>query len=191
MSFFKDRAGSFELTSVKNLPNAHVAYPGERWTNRTASGEILPGEPVMPIASGSSPTAVMTMRKAEAADGIDQIALATRVIDIPDPNMGPNSLGPNEVRNQPILSGEWIMAHYSGVFILTLVVPDTYTPGELIGWNPNGTRPTGKAAGKGAWCKNANATVAKGLFEVERWQEVNSTTHEGILTVRFLGRTQN
>lgn len=189
MSFFKDRAGSFELTSVKNLPNAHVAYPGERWTNRTASGEIIPGEPAVPLASGSSPSATMTMRRVKAGDSVEQLALITRTIDIPDPNTGPNSLGPNEVRNLPIPSGEWLMAHYSGVFILTLVVPDTYTPGEKIGWVIAGTRPAGKAAGSGAWGKNSGADI-QNVFEVENWQEVNPTTHEGILTVRFLGRTQ-
>lgn len=189
MSFFQDRAGSFELTSVKNLPNAHVAYPGERWTNRTASGQIIPGEPVMPLASGTSPTATMTMRRAKSGDSVDQIALCTRTIDIPDPNTGPTSLGPNERRNLPIESGEWLMAHYGGVFILTLVVPGEYAPGERIGWNENGTRPAGKAAGNGAWDKDANAQL-KGVFEVESWQEVNSTTHEGILTAKFIGRTQ-
>lgn len=188
MSFFKETAGSFELTQVKNLPNAHVVNPGERWTNRKASGSIVPGTPVVPLASGSSPHGTLVMRKAKSGDNADQIALATRVIDIPDPNTGPTSLGPNEVRNQLIPSGEWLMAHYSGVFILTLVTPDTYTPGELIGWDENGALPAGKE-GEGAWAKNASANI-QNVFEVMDWQEVNSTTHEGILTVRFLGRTQ-
>ena len=188
MSFFKNTAGSFELTSVKNLPNAHVAYPGERWSNRKASGAIVPGQPVVPLASGSAPTATMVMRKAKAGDTTEQLALATRTIDIPDPNTGPKSLGPNEVRNQIIPSGEWLLAHYSGVFYLTLCTPDTYTPGEKVGWDVNGTLPSGKE-GEGAWSKDANADI-KSVFEVMEWHEVNSTTHEGYLIVRFLGRTQ-
>lgn len=188
MSFFQETAGSFELTSVKNLPNAHVAYPGERWSNRKASGAIVPGTPVVPLASGVSPTATMVMRKAKVGDSVEQLALATRVIDIPDPNSGPKSLGPNEVRNQLIPSGEWLLAHYSGVFILSLCKPDTYTPGEKIGWKETATLPAGKE-GTGAWVKNAEADI-KNVFEIVEWHEVNSSTHEGYMYVRFLGRTQ-
>lgn len=190
MSFFSDDAGPFELTSVKNLPNAQVVHPGERWTDRKASGAITPGEPVVPLASGSAPTATLVMRPVKNGDAVTQLALATRVIDIPDPNTGPTSKGPNEVRNQDIPHMEWLMAHYSGVIVLTLVVPDTYTPGELIGWDLNGARPAGKATThEGAWAKNANADI-KGVFEVQSWEEVNPSTHEGLLTVKFVGRSQ-
>jgi hypothetical protein len=190
MSFFDDPAGPFELTSVKDLPNAQVAYPGERWSNRKASGAITPGEPVVPLASGSSPTGTLVMRPVKNGDAATQLALATRVIDIPDPNQGPTSLSPNAVRNQDIPNKEYLLAHYSGVFIMTLVTPDTYAPGELIGWDLNGARPAGKATThEGAWTKNASADI-KSVFEVMDWQEVNSSTHEGILTVRFAGRNQ-
>ena len=48
-------------------------------------------------------------------------------------NLGPGSLGPNEIVNLPINPNDYIHAYYSGVFRITLCVPDTYTPGELIG----------------------------------------------------------
>lgn len=190
MSFFDETAGPFELTGVANLPNAQVVHPGERWTDRKASGAVTPGEPVVPLASGSSPDATLVMRPVKEGDATTQLALATRVIDIPDPNSGPTSKGPNEVRNQDIPHMEWLMAHYSGVFVLTLIVPDTYTPGELIGWDLDGVRPSGKATTHaGAWAKNAAADI-KSVFEVQGWEEINSDTHEGILTVKFVGRSQ-
>lgn len=188
MSYFTERAGSYELTSVENLPNAHVAYPGERWSDAVASGQIIPGQAVVVVASGSSPTAREAVRVAEASDVAADILLATRTIDVPDPNSGPNSLGPNEQRNQPIEHGDWVLCQKSGVFILTMVTPDTYAPGERIGWDVNGTLPSGKK-GTGAWAKNANADV-KDVFRVRDWVEVNSSTHEGYLTVEFVGRTQ-
>jgi len=189
-AFFDETDGSHVLSGVKNLPNAQVVHPGERWTDRKASGAITPGEPVVPLASGTSPTGTLVMRPVKNGDLTQQLALATRVIDIPDPNTGPTSLGPNEVRNQDIPHMEWLMAHYSGVFVLTLVTPDTYAPGELIGWDLNGARPAGKATThEGAWSKNANADI-KAVFEVQDWEEINSSTHEGILTVKFVGRSQ-
>lgn len=189
-AYFDETAGDFALTGVGDLPNAQVVHPGERWTDRKASGAITPGEPVVPLASGSAPDATLVMRPVKNGDAVTQLALATRVIDIPDTNTGPTSLGPNEVRNQDIPHMEWLMAHYSGVFVLTLVTPDTYTPGELIGWDLDGKRPAGKSSARaGAWAKNANADI-KAVFEVQDWEEIDSSTHEGILTVKFVGRSQ-
>lgn len=188
MSYFQETAGSHELTSVKNLPNAHVVSPGERWTDARASGVIVPGQPIVMVGSGTSPNATPVMRLAKAGDTADQIFLATRVIDIPDPNNGPLSLGPNEVRNLNIPAGEWIMRHYSGVFVTTLVTPGSYKPGDTIGWDLNGVLPEGKQ-GVGAWAPNGSADIA-GVFSVRDWKEVNASTHEGYLTVQFIGRAQ-
>jgi hypothetical protein len=184
MSFLTETSGSFELSSVANLPNAQVAHPGEHWSNRKASGAIIPGTAVVPLASGSAPTATMVMRTARAGDAATQLAIALKTVQVPDPNRGPGSLGPNEIMNSVIPSGEYIHAHYTGVFRLTLVTPDTYTPGELIGWDAAATLPSGKA-GAGGWAKDASADV-RSVFEVMEWDEVNSRTHEGVLTVRFL-----
>lgn len=190
MSYFDDPAGPFELTAVKNLLNVNVVHPGEKWSDMRASAAITPGEPVVVVASGSAPTATGVLRPAKNGDLAAQLCLATRVVDIPDPNNGPKSLSPNEVRNQDIPAHEWIMRHLSGVFDLTLVVPDTYAPGEKIGWDLNGARPAGKATThEGAWAKDAAADI-KSVFEVRNWREVNPSTHEGILTVSFIGRQQ-
>jgi hypothetical protein len=135
---------------------------------------------VVPVASGSS----LYMKKAGASDAITQLAIALRPVDVPDPNTGPNALGPNQIRNQAMATGDYVHAYYSGVFKLTLVTPDSsYAPGDLIGWDADGVRPAGKT-GVGTWAKNAQADIDS-FFEVMAWQEVNSS-HEGILTVRSL-----
>lgn len=188
MSYFQETAGSHLLTSVKNLPNAHVVSPGERWTDARASGVIVPGQPIVMVASGTSPTATPVMRKAKAGDAVDSIFLATRVIDIPDPNNGPLSIGPNERRNLNIPASEWIMRHYSGVFLISLVTPGSYKPGDLIGWDVNGALPAGKE-GEGAWAVNGSSDITS-IFTCRDWKEVNASTHEGYMTVQFVGRSQ-
>lgn len=187
--------GSFPLSGVAGLPNVTVAFPGEHWSNRKASGAITPGDAVVPVASGSS----LYMRKAISSDPITQLAIALRPVDVPDQNVGPKELGPNQIRNQALAAHDYIHAYYSGVFHLTLIVPDTYAPGDLIGWDADGARPTGKttavvsyngisipgsAADTGAWAKNAAADIDS-VFEVMEFRDLNSS-HEGILTVRSL-----
>jgi hypothetical protein len=190
MSYFDDPAGTFELDSVAGLLNVNVVHPGEKWSDARASGTVTPGEPIVEVASGANPDATLVVRRAESGDAVADILLAQRVVDIPDPNNGPNSLSPNAVKNQDIPAGEWIMRLVSGVFDLTLVTPDTYVPGEKIGWDLDGARPTGKATTHaGAWAKDAKADI-KAVFKVVRWREINSSTKEGILTVKFIGRQQ-
>jgi hypothetical protein len=190
MSYFDDPAGPFELDSVSGLLNCNVVHPGEKWSDARASGVVTPGEPVVEVASGASPDATLVVRRAEAGDAAAALMIATRTVDIPDVNSGPTSLDPNAVKNQDIPAFEWLMRHVSGVFDLTLVTPDTYKPGELIGWDLNGARPAGKSTThEGAWAKDAKADI-KSVFRVVGWREVNSTTHEGILTVKFVGRNQ-
>lgn len=172
-------SGSFPLTGVGGLPNVTVAFPGEHWSDRKASGSITPGEAVVPVASGDA----LYMKKAGASDAITQLAIALRPVDVPDPNTGPNALGPNQIRNQDMATGDYVHAYYSGVFKLTLVVPDSYSPGDLIGWDADGARPAGKT-GTGAWAKNSAADIDS-VFEVMAWEPVNDDD-EGILTVRSL-----
>lgn len=169
-------AGAFALTGVGNLPNVTVAFPGEHWSNRKASGAVTPGEAVVPVASGGS----LYMRTAGASDAATQLAIALRPVDHPDPT---GVLGPNEIRNQEIAEHEYVHAYYSGAFHLTLCVPDTYEPGDLIGWDANGARPTGKD-GSGAWAKDADADIDS-IFEVMEFRAINQD-NEGILTVRSL-----
>lgn len=171
-------AGSFELTGVGNLPNVSVAFPGEHWSDRYASGTVTPGTAVVPEASGGK----MYMRTAQSGDAVTQLALALRPIDPPDAEH-PRAIGPNEIRNQDMAQGDYVHAYYSGGFHLTLVVPDTYVPGDLIGWDADGARPTGKS-GTGAWAKNADADIDD-VFEVLLWRAVNDSD-EGVLTVRSL-----
>lgn len=175
------QTGVFPLTGVAGLPNVTVAFPGEHWSDRIASGAITPGEAVVPLGSGGK----LYMRKAIAADVGLQLAVALRTVDIPDTNLGSGSLGPNEIKNTVIANGAYIHAYYSGAFHFTLVVPDaTYAPGDLIGWAATGARPTGKT-GTGAWAKNATADIDS-IFEVMEWRPYNTAKTEGILTVRSL-----
>lgn len=171
--------GSYPLTSVAKLPNVTVAFPGERWSNAKASEVIVPGEAVVPINSGGK----LYMRVAEATDPITQVSIASRTVQHPDVNTGPGGLGPNEIVNQAIPVGEWVMYHRSGAFHITLVVPAAYLPGELIGWDADGARPAGKG-GVGAWAKNAAADIDS-VFEVIEFRPVNAL-NEGILTVKSL-----
>lgn len=172
--------GSFPLEGVSRLPNVTVAFPGEHWSNRKASEDIVPGEAVVPVNSGGK----LYMRVAEASDPITQLAIALRTVQVPDVNTGPNALGPNEIVNQTIATDEYVHAYYSGGFHLTLIVPDTYEPGDLVGWDADGVRPTGKT-GTGAWAKNADADIDS-VFEVMEFRPYNADGDEGILTVRSL-----
>ena len=172
--------GAFPLTGVAALPNVTVACPGEHWSNRKASEVIVPGEAVVPVNNGGK----LYMRRALAADAGTQLAIALRTVQIPDVNTGPSALGPNEIMNQAIQAGEYVHAYYSGAFHLSLIVPDAYLPGDLIGWDADGVRPTGKG-GVGAWAKNAAADIDS-IFEVQEFRAYNPAGTEGLLTVRSL-----
>jgi hypothetical protein len=169
--------GSFPLTSVTRLPNVTVAFPGEHWSDRKASETIVPGEAVVPINSGGK------LRVATSSDAATQLAIALRTVQIPDVNTGPSALGPNEIMNTAIVTGEYVHCYYSGAFHLSLVTPAAYVPGDLIGWDADGARPTGKG-GTGAWAKNAAADIDS-IFEVMEFRPYNAS-NEGILTVRSL-----
>jgi hypothetical protein len=176
--------GSFPLTGVQDLPNVTIAFPGEHWSNRRASGQVVPGEAVVPVSSGGK----LYMRKAVAGDAalIAQLALALRPVAHPDNAGGSTytqSLGPNEISNLAMQTHEYVHAYYSGVFHLTLVAPAVYVPGDLIGWAAAGARPAGKS-GSGSWAKNATADLDS-VFEVMEWRQINAA-NEGILTVRSL-----
>jgi hypothetical protein len=188
--------GAFPLTSVARLPNVTVSYPGERWSDRKASGVIAPGTAVVPFASGGK----LLMRAAQAGDAITQMAVASRTIDVPDMNPGSiytEALGPNEIRNLPIQAGDYILALYSGALILTLINPDTYNPGDLIGWLPGGAVPAGKPTSavsgsgvSGSWGKVTGPaggfTPLGALFEVQMFRPTNPAGTEGLLNVRSL-----
>lgn len=179
MSIVNQTQGPFPLTGVGKLPNVTVAFNGEHWSNRFASGALVPGEAIVPAASAGK----LFMRKANAEDVALQLAIALRPVDVPDPNTGPSALGPNEIRNQAIPDGSYVHAYYSGAFHLTLVTPAAYNPGDLIGWDANGPRPEGKS-GEGSWAKNASADIDS-IFEVMEFRKINAK-NEGILTVRSL-----
>lgn len=176
--------GSFPLTDGSDLPNVTVAFPGEHWSNRKASGAITPGEAVIPVNSGGSLYMKVASQAASGAAVNAQVAVALRTVDVPDVN---NVNGPNEIKNTALATGDYVHAYYSGGFHLTLIVPDaTWAPGDVVGWNPSGARPTGKS-GTGAWDKNANCpTPYKAIFEVVEWRPYSSGGTEGILTVRSL-----
>jgi hypothetical protein len=157
-----------------------VAFPGEHWSDRKASEDIVPGAAVVPINSGGK----LYMKLAGAADAATQLAIALRTVQVPDVNVGPASLGPNEIMNTLIRKGEYIHAYYSGVFHLTLITPAAYVPGDLIGWDADGARPTGKG-GTGAWAKNAAADIDS-IFEVQEFRPYGNIATEGVLTVRSL-----
>jgi hypothetical protein len=172
--------GNFPLTGVADLPNVTVAFPGEHWSNRVASGAIVPGEAVVPVSLGGK----LAMKRAATADPPDRMAIATRVIEPPDragDSLYSTSLGPNEIVNRQIAHGEYVHAYYSGAFHLTLVTPRAWA--DLVGWDAAAARPTGKP-GTGAWI--LAASIAAALFEVMEFRPFSSNGQEGVLTVRSL-----
>lgn len=191
------QVGAYPLKGVGGLPNADVAKSGEVWTNQRANGNIVPGSAIFPV----NVSGYLNQKTVGGADTVDerQVAVALRTIMIPDTN--PGSLysdwqGPNEIVNKMIADQDYVRSYHTGVMHFTLVVPDAngYAPGELIGWNPTGTRPLGKAAGEGAWDHANNAHANTIIFECREWRPYGNVTYgtagEGVLTVRFLRSNQ-
>lgn len=181
-------AGAYPLTAVGKLPNVSVASPGEVWSNLRANGIVVPGACIAPVAV-SGKLYAKTVLAGDTPD-IDQVGVALRQVEVPDINNGPAALGPNEIVNQSITSGDWIRRYMTGALHLTLVEPRSdYTPGQKVGWNPAGTPPVGKA-GTGAWT-NVSGSIKAGtaIFEVFEYRTYGGS-NEGILTVRFLRSNQ-
>lgn len=176
--------GSHPLTGVAGLANVTVAYPGEHWSDAVASGRaITPGEAVIVTNSAG----VLAVRPVVAGDNGDpRVAIALRPIDTPEAEH-PRALGPNEIKNEEMSVGEYVHRYLSGAFTITLVDPRrTYNPGDLIGWDIDGQRPTGKE-GSGSWAPNANADVDS-VFEVQEVRKAGDpeTTGGYILKVKSL-----
>jgi hypothetical protein len=202
------QVGAYPLTGTGKLPNADVASPGEVWSNKRASGVIVPGSLVKPTLVGSVGSVAVvaegdTVEIATAEANSDathvyqgSLAVALRQIMVPDLNPGSQynpALGPNEIVNLPIASGDWVRTVHTGVLHLTLVVPKAgYKEGDIIGWNPKGARPALKTAGEGAWQKvgDANTVAGTGIFIVQAPPRYYGTENEAILTVRFLRSNQ-
>ncbi len=195
------QVGAYPLTGTGKLPNVDVASPGEVWSNKRASGIIVPGALVKPVLVGTVGS-VATVAEGDAivsdGDGIraQALAIAMRQIMTPDINPGSqynNALGPNEIVNLPIAAGDWVRTYHTGVLHLTLVVPKAgYKEGDIIGWNPKGARPVGKTEGEGAWQKigDANTVAGSGIFIVQAPPRYYGVANEAILTVRFLRSNQ-
>lgn len=183
--------GSFPLSGVPagattQLPNVSVAFPGEHWSDGKAAVPIDPGSCIVPVASGGK-----LYWQIAAAGAMDpRAAIALRPVMIPDTNLGSpygTALGPNEIMNLVLNPGEYVHSYMSGAFHLTLIKPDNaYVPGDLIGWDPAGARPQGKAQtnGAGSWMRGVAA--ANALFTVQEFRPYSTDGKEGILTVRSL-----
>lgn len=181
---FPTVVGQFPLTGVADLPNVTIAYPGEHWSNRIASGAVTPGEAVIEVNFGGKLGVVKCSTTAKAAEL--RAGIATRVIEPPDSGTNSiytTSLGPNEIKNQVIASSEYVHVYYTGVFHLTLIVPRAWVPGEYVKWDPAGLRPTGKT-GTGSW--DVTTVAAEAVYSVQEFRPFSSDGHEGLLTVRSL-----
>jgi len=185
--------GSFQLTTVANLPNVTVAFPGEHWSDGKAASAIVPGQLVIPSASAVVATfhqlnmpRTWVVAPSGAVD--PRAAVALRTVQIPDTNPGNiynEQLTPNQIMNRVIPIGEYVHAYRSGSFHLTLCAADsTYQPGDYLGWNPAGTAMAGKPAGSGAWVKTG--TAANAFFEVEEYRPLTSDATQGVVTARTL-----
>jgi hypothetical protein len=174
--------GDFPLAGVASLPNVTIAYPGEHWTNRIANADIVPGTAVVPTNLNGK----LAVRAATADDTAARMGIALRPIDVPDlatDSQYTTSLGPNEIKNLPIKTGQYVDQWYSGVFLISLVVPRAWKPAELVGWNVAGARPTGKS-GTGSW--DVVTDEADAFGEVMEFRPFSANGQEGLLTVRSL-----
>lgn len=201
------QVGAYPLTGTGKLPNVDVASPGEVWTNKRASGIIVPGSLVKPVlvSEVGSWAVVKTSDTVEIATGTvksdsthvyqGELAIAMRQIMVPDINQGSQynpALGPNEIVNLPIASGDWVRSYHTGVVHLTLVVPGTYAEGDVLGWDEKGTRPEFKAEGTGAWRRvdTGEVTAGTGILVVHTTPRYYGTNNEAVLTCRFLRSNQ-
>jgi hypothetical protein len=180
-------AGAYPLLGVGKLPNVSVASPGEVWTNHRANGVIVPGAAVAPVNVGGK----LRLKQLVALDtpNIDQVAIAARQVEVPDVNTGPGALGPNEIVNQAIADGDWVRRFVTGAYNLSLVEPRAdYVPGQIIGWAPAAARPSGKAAGTGAW---SNAGILAGTAVLELLEAFPyGASNEQLLVCKFLRANQ-
>lgn len=175
--------GSFELTSVENLPNVSVAFPGEHWSDGKALETIVPGELVVPTASGGK----LYWQRAASGTLDPRAAIAMNCVQVPDLNPGSHyneALSPNEIVNLSIAQHQYVHAYRSGAFHFTLIKPDSaYAPGDLIGWDHAATRPTGKA---GTGSHKRGVIAANAWAEVVEWRPLPGDNTIGILTVKSL-----
>lgn len=192
------QVGAYPLVGTGPLPNAAVAFPGEVWSHRRASGVIVPGTCVVPVEENG----IACVRPVVAGDAISEaggglrresLSVALRQIMVPDINPGSQynpQLGPNEIVNLPIADQDYVREYKTGVLNLTLVVPDAdYAVGDIIGWDPAGARPAGKTTGTGAWAsvaRNASVVAGTDIFEVHKAPTYYGSDNEAVLTVRFL-----
>ena len=208
------QVGAYPLTGTGKLPNVDIASPGEVWSNKRASGVIVPGSLVRPVVVSGVGCVIPVWKEdkdiiatsdeqvdlagSEAGGNFRQetLGIAMRQIMVPDINIGSQynpALGPNEIVNLPIASGDWVRTVHTGVVHLTLVVPDsTYEEGDVLEWDAKGERPEFKAEGKGAWRKagGGEATKGTGILIVHTTPRYYGVKHEAILTCRFLRSNQ-
>lgn len=183
-------AGAYPLTGVGKLPNATIASPGEVWSNLRANGAVIPGAAIAPVNVGGKLYAKQLIVGDTPVK--EQVGVALRQIATPDLNPGSlynPALGPNDIVNLTIPDADYLRRYMSGVMHLTLVEPRAdYVPGQIIGWAVAAARPSGKAAGTGAW-SNTGTLSGTTIFEVFEYRPYGSS-NEGILTVRFLRSNQ-
>lgn len=174
--------GSFQLTSIAKLPNVTVAFNGEHWSDGKAAAQITPGSLVVPIGSGGR----RYWQVAPSGTLDPRACIALRPVSVPDTNPGSEynpQLTPNDIMNLPLAVGSYVHAYRSGAFHLTLIVPDTYVPSDLIGWDPNAVPAAGKPS-PGAWKKVGSA--AQAFAEVVDFRALTSDNTIGVLTVHSL-----
>jgi hypothetical protein len=186
------QVGAYPLTGTGKLPNVDVASPGEVWSNKRASGIIVPGTLVKPVLVGEvgSVAPVATGDTVEIATAVvkpdtthvyqESLAVAMRQIMVPDINTGSQynlALGPNEIVNLPIASGDYVRTYHTGVLHLTLVQPEAgYKEGDILGWKPK--------------VQNAEVIAGTGIFIVQAPPRYYGANNEALLTCRFLRSNQ-
>lgn len=183
--------GSYIVEDVSNEPLFKVANndQGRYFTDFVASGDILPGEAVVFAGGETGGNHGVgqrgALRVAVAGDSANpQVFVASNPVQVPHAN---SDVGPRERVNAVIADGDFCMRWEQGFsFWTSLVVPDDYVPGDLIGWDEDGVRPAGvpSAGGRtaGAWAKNSAADIDS-LFSVVEWVPLNESK-EGVILLK-------
>jgi hypothetical protein len=141
----------------------------------------VPGEAVVPVnVSGK-----LAMRARSTPTRRRAWASPLRTIEIPDgvSSLYTTALGPNEIKNRQINTGEYVHAYYSGVFHLTL-----RHAARLGAGRARRLERRGRAADRQVRHRRVGRrpTEANALFEVMEFRPFSANGQEGILTVRSL-----
>ena len=154
------------------LPRVQIVHPGtvDVTTYNTASGVIQPGDMVELVSASAAQTYYTQGGKARKVLATPSFAsgnarrrygIGMKQVQVLDQATAASlTTGPTELVNADIAVGEFVRIVHDGTVATTVVKPDdAFVPGDLVTYDPAGTRPSGYT-GTGCWKKTTDNTVA-------------------------------